>query len=99
MRAASAARIIKMAFDSFIIFIQVFIAGWLGILWSRHKKNLYLLMSGLFSALLSLGLDYFEFLKINNQVHESKLVYCLGSFIIGCFSAAFFGFIEKYTKK
>jgi hypothetical protein len=91
MRRAS----IKMAFDSLFIFFQVFIAAWLGIMWSRHKKYIYFLMSGLFSVFLSYGLNYFELSVIENPIHEYKIVYYLGNFIIGCFAAIFFGLIEK----
>jgi Na+/proline symporter len=94
MRRAS----IKMAFDSLFIFVQIFVAAWLGILWSRHEKYIFFLISGLFSVFLSFGLNYFDLLVIANPIHESKMVYYLGSFIIGCFAAIFFGLMEKNTK-
>jgi hypothetical protein len=48
---------------------------------------------------LSYGLNYFELSVIENPIHEYKIVYYLGSFIIGCFAAIFFGLIEKIQIK
>lgn len=82
--------------DLLQVFIQIFLAVRLGIIWSQSRNAAYIACSGGQWAAITWVFNILSWSPVSNPAVSQELFW-LGTFFLGCVAAIVFGLIENFN--